>query len=354
MRFNRSSLKASLWNVVGIFVLLSAVLCSITAAAINKQIADPVALHVRGTHIVDGAGNSVTLIGASRYGLEFDCHGDGHYTLADFQAMRSWGMNAVRLTLSSAYWLNLQNVCPDYRATVADAIANAEQAHLYVMLVLQREAPFPIPDEIEHGGVQYQMPDINAIPFWRDLAQHYAHDPRVIFELFSEPHDVSWQIWRDGGTVDTDHGTYQTPGMQALVKLINDIAPGHLVVAGGLVYAYDLSGITSGYALTGSNIVYATHPYDYDNKQQADWRRAFLNLSLRAPVIATEFGEFDGGSHYVRQVIAQFTALGTGYFAWAWTAGTGNTDLLAPGRWDGTPSAYGSYIRDAMRHHGIE
>ncbi|MBA3827239.1 MAG: cellulase family glycosylhydrolase [Ktedonobacterales bacterium] len=315
------------------------------------QVASPGALSVASNHIVDRQGHIITLVGASRWALEFECHGDGHYSVADFQAMHAWGMNAVRLTLSSAYWLNIRGLCPDYRTTVAAAIANAEQAGLYVMPVLQFEAPFPSSNEILHGGALYQMPDMNAIPFWRDLATRYANDPRMIFEIYSEPHDVGWALWRNGGQVPIRTTSYRTPGMQALVTLINGIAPQRLVVVGGLVYAFDLSGVTAGYAIIGRNIVYTTHPYDYSNKQAWAWPSAFLNLARRVPVIASEFGEFDRGSHYIAAVIAVFQQLHTGYFAWAWTAGTGTTDLLGVGGWGGTPSAYGRYIRATMLAH---
>src|SRR5690242_10047387 len=57
---------------------------------------------VAGTRIVDTrTGSAITLVGASRSGLEYSCTGDGHFQPADFAAMRAWGMNVVRLTLSS-------------------------------------------------------------------------------------------------------------------------------------------------------------------------------------------------------------------------------------------------------------
>src|SRR6185437_13785475 len=105
--------------------------CGPVQAAAGTQAASTVA--VQGNHLVDGSGHVLVLVGATRWALEFSCHGDGHDALADFQAMRSWGMNTVRLTLSSAYWLNLAGRCPDYQQTVARAIANAEAAGLLVV-----------------------------------------------------------------------------------------------------------------------------------------------------------------------------------------------------------------------------
>jgi hypothetical protein len=40
----------------------------------------------------------------------------------------------------------------------------------------------------------------------------------------------------------------------------------NVVIIGGPNYAYDLSQIPA-YAVTGNNIVYNTHPYDFPSKQ---------------------------------------------------------------------------------------
>jgi len=74
-----------------------------------------IALSLSGTQIMRG-GQPITLVGAARYSLEFECHGDGHFQLSDFQAMRTWGMNTVRIPLSLAFWRNLDGKCPDYQA----------------------------------------------------------------------------------------------------------------------------------------------------------------------------------------------------------------------------------------------
>ena len=37
--------------------------------------------------------------------------------------------------------------------------------------------------------------------FWHDLATRYKNHPNVIFGLYNEPHDVPWEVWRNGGMV---------------------------------------------------------------------------------------------------------------------------------------------------------
>jgi endoglucanase len=316
-------------------------------------------LHVDGTRFVNDAGQTVRLVGASRQSLEYLCHGDGHFGLADFQAMRAWGMNAVRISLSSEFWSGAGGNCTDYHTTVAQAVFNAESAGLYVILDLQWDAPFDTAYDRTHGGVQCPMPDAQRdVQFWRDLATIYANDHAVLFDLFSEPHDVSWDTWLHGGTITggcyiingaagagVENMTYQAIGMQALVNDVRAIAPQNILILSGLNWGYDLSGISQGYAVQGTNLVYGTHPFNYANKQPGDWAHDFGDLAMHVPVLATEFGSYDCATGYIGTAISYFDQHQMSWLAWAWNVGDcGGPSLLA--NWDGTPTQpYGAYIQ---------
>ena len=45
------------------------------------------------------------------------------------------------------------------------------------------------------------MPDRNSLTFWKDVAEIYKDHPAVLFDLYNEPHDVSWDVWLKGGKV---------------------------------------------------------------------------------------------------------------------------------------------------------
>jgi aryl-phospho-beta-D-glucosidase BglC (GH1 family) len=132
-------------------------------------------------------GQPVTLVGAARYSLELEVPIAVALELSDFQAMRTWGMNTVRIPLSSAFWRNLDGKCPDYQATVA----SAEHAGLYVILDIQRDAPFSLAQDAIDGGSQCPLPDQYDAALWRQAAQTYRNDPRVLLDLFGEPYNVS-------------------------------------------------------------------------------------------------------------------------------------------------------------------
>lgn len=313
-------------------------------------------LSVRGRQIVDGNNHPVLLLGATDYSLEFECSGDGHFQLADFEAMRSWGMNTVRITLSSAFWRNLDSQCPNYVATVTAAVANAESAGLFVILTLQWDAPFSLPEDATRGGAQCPLPDAKYdVRFWEDLAEIYQDDPRVLFDIFSEPHDIDWTEWAQGGTITSNCFLYSTPqtyqaiGIPALAMKVRAIAPNNIIIASGAGWGYDLSGITKQDEVPTTNVLYGTHPFNHSGAQQPfDWSRAFGTPADSLPVIATEFGSYDCGTSYISEAITYFKQLRISFVAWAWTPGACTIPSLLA-NWSGTPSVpYGAFIRQQM------
>jgi len=314
-------------------------------------------LAVHGTRIVDGIGKTVTLVGATDYSLEFECSGDGHFQLADFQAMRSWGMNTVRITLSSAFWRNLDGKCPSYQATVEAAVANAEAAGMYVIITLQWDAPFSLPQDATTGGAQCPLPDATYdVRFWQDIAEIYQNDPRVIFDLFSEPHDIDWSQWENGGTITSNCAlyplphTYQAIGMPALAMKVRAIAPSNIIILSGAGWGYDLSGVQAAGLAPTTNLLYGTHPFNHTggSQQPGDWYRAFGATAAHLPVIATEFGSYDCQTGYIAQAIHYFESLHMSFIAWAWTTGSCATPSLLA-NWSGAPTTpYGAYIRQQI------
>lgn len=332
-----------------------------TAAPVTPTAAaDPNGISVQGTQLYH-QGRAITLVGFNRTSLEYSCTGDEHLQLADFQAMRAWGANVVRLPTSSEFWANAGGDCPSYRTTVQRVVANARAAQLFVILDLQWSAPFDLSGDRTRGGVQCPLPDAGKdAAMWQDIARLYSNDTGVLFDLYGEPFGVSWSTWLDGGKVtqgcyiiggpsaQKENGTYQAIGMRPLVKLIRAIAPNNVIVVSGTNWGFDLSGIPSGFAIPDKNIVYDTHPFDYGGKQPGDWSRAFGQTSTQYPVIAGEFGSYSCGTSYIKQAIDYFNARHISWLAWSWQTGPcSGPSLLA--NWSGAPSApYGSYIKQRM------
>jgi endoglucanase len=306
---------------------------------------------VRGDRIYAPDGRPFLVRGVNRPSLEWSPTGD-HLSLEDFRRMRAWGFNTVRIPLDQDFWLSTSCAYdPGYEARVRQAVAWAEEAGFAVVVLDlhwsdegqdQGTAFCPIPPG------QQAMPDENSVTFWRQVAAAFRSDPHVWIELYNEPHDVPWSVWRDGGeVVDPNTGLrWKAVGMQTLYEVVRAAGFRNPVLVGGLDWAYDLRGLPA-YALKGWGIVYAVHPYDYPGKQPVDWPADFGFAARTWPVVATEFGAFDCGTAYDRAFLAYAARHGLGWIAWAWYAGGCKFPALIAD-WDGTPTVAGRLLQEVL------
>ena len=173
------------------------------------------------------------------------------------------------------------------------------------------------------------MPDADSVTFWQQVATLYKGYSNVQFELFNEPHPASWSCWNAPCTITNDtvysddcHCTktesYQSVGLQALLNAVRGTGAKNLAIVAGMNWGYDLSQVPH-FGLKGSNIVYDTHPYPYNDKQPSNWDASFGNLTRYYPVISAESGEYDCGTTYMGKLLAYFDAHHIGWVAWSWT-----------------------------------
>jgi endoglucanase len=285
--------------------------------------------------------------GVDRPSLEWSSTGR-NLSPADFRLMASWNANVVRIALNQDFWLADSPLFDSSYATVVDAaVAWAEAAGMDVILDLHwSDAGVLGGCSGSSDGCQQQMPDANSITFWSDVAARYRDDGRVLFELYNEPHDVSWSVWKSGGHASDG---FQAVGMQELYNTVRATGAQNLVIIGGLDWAYDLSGVPAN-RIDGYNILYATHPYNALGKRTYNWEPSWGFLTERDPVIVTEFGELDDttcATDYSAELIQYADLHATSWTAWAWFPG-GCTFPAIIDDWSGTPSPTGAVVKRAL------
>jgi hypothetical protein len=267
---------------------------------------------VSGNKLIDPTGAQVRIRGMCRPSFEWNAQGE-HASYDDYALMRNkWGANAVRISLNQDFWL----AGSSYAATIDQQIAWVRQLNMGIILDLHW-----------NNGAQQNMADRNSITFWKSVATRYKSNPWVMFELYNEPRDISWDQWRNGDST--------WAGMQEMYNAIRSVGSEHTVVVGGLNWAFDLSGIAT-HALDGYNIAYATHPYDYDGKQIGNWPAAFGFAASKYPIIMTEFGQYCATNTYVADLMNYIESLGIHWTAWAWyVQGCAFPSIISD--WNGTP-----------------
>ncbi|CAM3161820.1 glycoside hydrolase family 5 protein [Rariglobus hedericola] len=258
----------------------------------------PPELRVQGNRLVTVKdGKEVWLQGVNVPSLDWGVKGES-LLLSVAKVVDEWKGNVIRLPVKEEFWFGKgtkHNTRSDggqsYRDLVDKAIALASSKGAYVVLDLHR----------------YRAPRKEYLDFWTDAATRYKNNPAVLFDLLNEPHGITWQIWRDGGFVEekkkagdedafltpeeklnNKHG-FQSPGMQAMIDAVRATGAKNIVVIGGLDYAYDLSGVVNGFALTdksGNGIMYASHVYPW----KKGWQKKLLDAAAKHPILLGEVG----------------------------------------------------------------
>jgi len=324
-------------------------------ASVSSKIA-PGGYYTYGASVCTADGTPHLFHGIDRPSLEWDSAGEWNngsgIPRSDFDAMASWHANVVRIALNQDYWLSGAALyAPTYQATVDRAVKDAEAAGLDVILDLHwsdrgdwsATVAGQGQGEMGHSD-QQQMADRHSQDFWREVATKYKGDGHVLFELYNEPHDISWSTWLNGGTV----AEYPAVGMQALYQTVRDAGADNLVIAGGIGWAFNLSGVAD--RIQGYNIMYATHPYSpQDPESQWDGMFGYVAAQDIAPVIATEFG--DGAMNCTGDWDSKLTqyadARQISWTAWAWwPGGCSFPSLIAD--WKYTPTLQGAVIKAAL------
>jgi len=272
----------------------------------------PLPIKVVGTRVLDSKGEPVTLRGVNCASMEWTSDGQGHILQSVKVAIEDWHVNHVRLPMSQDRWFGKAPEQKDegkaYRALVKEVVDLCASKGVYIVLDLH----WSNAGEWGQNIGQHSMPDENSVAFWKDLAPVYADHPAVIYDLYNEPHDVTWDIWLNGGTV-TDRPnnrrggepkTFQAVGMQKLLDVVRAAGAKNVIIVGGLNWAYDFDGILEGRQLKdpdGNGVIYANHAYNNKGHGVDVWIARMEQATAKLPVIVSEFGGSGGPNRRVRR-----------------------------------------------------
>jgi endoglucanase len=198
------------------------------------------------------------------------------------------------------------------------------------------------------------LPDAEHAPdFWRSVATEYRHDRSLLFDLYNEPHDVTWECWAAPCSVyDRWFGWYPATGLPNLLRVVRATGARQPVLLGGLDWASDLRGWPAHRPYDPAHaLVAANHTYDFTACYSV-CRKALANIASRVPVVTGELGEGDCRHSYIDPYMRWADRHGISYLGWTWDAG---------GRWDcaggpslitdysGHPTRFGKGFREHLR-----
>ncbi|HSX09332.1 MAG TPA: glycoside hydrolase family 5 protein [Candidatus Saccharimonadales bacterium] len=298
-------------------------------------------LRVVKNKLVNEQNQQVVLHGADRSGAEYECVKndfvfDGPSDEVSIQAMKTWNITAIRVPLNEDCWLGINGAKVDsstYQKAIRNYVTLLNQHQIYVILDLHWNAPG---DTLSTS--QQNMADRDhSIDFWKSVAATFKGNNNVLFDVYNEPHDISWDCWKNGCD--------NYAGMQQLVDAVRSTGANNVIMLGGLNWAKDLSGW------------YANRPTDPKNNLVASWHmygstscsgtncwdaKGISSLMAKVPVIAGEFGESSDATICSTPISNAFMNWmdqhNSSYLAWTWDAwGTSCGDLSLITAYNGTP-----------------
>ena len=360
----------------GVAGVACATLISVLVPVSSAAAAAPLSIAIKGNHFVNGAGQTIRLLGVNHPSSEYACvdgfgYNDGHQDAADAAAVASWDANAVRVPLNEDCWLGINGQPNDnegppepltaagYRQAVQDYVSALNAHGIYAILDLHWTAP-----GAQVAMEQQPMPDAHSTDFWQSVASTFKGNPAVVFDVFNEPYDptdprsgddgnasdaVTWGCWASGTRPDAVGGgappvpcdtqaydangnptiRYQIVGMQTLVDTIRATGATQPIMVGGLDYANDLTQWADNAPNDPLNQEAASF-HNYMGKtcdNAACWSSEIAPVAANVPVVTGEFDEDNytepncatkTPSTFDNDYMTWADQHGVGYLAWGW------------------------------------
>lgn len=229
------------------------------------------ALKIAGNNVVDAAGKPIQLAGMSLYWPLWG--GEVFFNAGAIKTTVDWGASIVRVPIA------VGNVKADgtpqslYTGNVAPIIAAVDAAIANDIYVI-------IDWHVEQDAPQ----EANAITFFTDMAKKYGRNPHVIFEIWNEPRNSSWDVIK----------AYA----KNVVGAIRDPSRGNsnnLVIIGSGDWSKNVTQAAASQFTDFPNIAYTFHFYACTHGQS--YRNAVSAASAKIPIMFTEWGttEASGG-----------------------------------------------------------
>jgi hypothetical protein len=259
-------------------------------------------------------------------------------------AAEYWHSNTIRIQVSETDILGTSTSASSYDATnmqrLGDQVNEIEQLGKIPV----------ISDNTQQTDRPETAPTQKTIAFWGAVTQYLSSQSatkynNVILDIFNEPMDETWAVWKNGGT---GNNGLQSVGMQALVNSIRSLPnsmSNNLIWAEGPYIAGTLDQLDQ-YQLSGTNIEYSYHHVPFDNGttnyegMNDTWQGDIgLNLKIQVPVVDGEWAQyavargecFPDAPKYVDSYLSTLKANNIGLILWSLEPGVETVNSDPPG-----------------------
>jgi hypothetical protein len=292
----------------------------------------------------------VHLKGVNRSGTEYACiQGwgifDGPTDAASVQALATWHINVVHLGLNEDCILGINGVNSAYAgANYMNAIVSyVNLLHSYGIYA-EVSLMWAAPGSQQATGHPRILDQDHSPAALQAIGNAFRNDPNTFIGLQSEPHDISWACWKNGGS-SCSLG-YTALGMQGALNAVRSSGATNVVTVSGIDWANNLTGWLANRPTDSANqLVAEQHVYNFNVcGTVACFEQQVTPVSNVVPVVWGEFGEDDCGSGTVALFLPYADLHISAVEAWTWDTWGSCESLIS--NYNGTPAnAYGTFVK---------
>jgi hypothetical protein len=322
------------------------------AVALVLLLAGCISVSESGNQLIDGNKAPMRLLGVNRSGTEYACvQGwgifDGPSDDASIAQIAAWHVNAVRVPLNEDCWLGINGVPAAYAGSnYQNAIVTYVQALNRANIVAILDLHWSAPGTQSASGQQVMADADHSVAFWSSVATTFKTNTATVFDLYNEPHDISWTCWRDG----CSSPGWKTAGMQALVDAVRGAGAVQPLMLGGLGYSSDLSQwLTYEPTDPQHRLVASFHLYNFAGcTTQSCWDSVIAPIAAQVPVVTGELGENDCAHGFIDPYLTWADAHGVSYLGWTWDTWDCSSGPALITDYNGTPTAFGAGLKNHL------
>ncbi|MCP5063006.1 MAG: glycoside hydrolase family 5 protein [Ignavibacteriae bacterium] len=215
-------------------------------------------LSISGTNLVDKNGDTIVLRGMSLFWSQW---GGNYYNEETIKWLRDdWKCTIIRVVVGVEGGGYLENSYEEYQkaTTVIDACI---KLGIYVIV-----------DWHDHHAESHLN---EAISFFDNISKTYGDQSNIIYEIYNEPLDVSWN-------------NILKPYAEGVVSTIRLNDPNNVVIVGTPNWSQDVNDVINN-QIIDPNIAYSFHFYTSTHRE--DLRaKAIQAINAGIPLFATEWG----------------------------------------------------------------
>jgi len=298
-------------------------------------------IEVQKNKIVNEKGVEIILRGACLIDPALVFSRDSHSCLEELKNIKKFGFNSIKLVIVPSMFQSEKNYCEKYLDKIVE---ECKKLGLYCLIDWHAHGnPMTgktrLPELLDGKFMRYDARKELALDIWKKLSKRYGKEENVLFEIFANPLEVTWDEWKNVA--------------EELVVEIRKNSE-NIISISATDFMADLSGALKN-PVREKNIIYGVviYPgYPVDKKLYSEVKEKYpVNIVECGFIEKSQDKCFEGSEKEYAIPFDNFVRKNNlGFFAWVWHPfGLTSKASVLINSWNPNDiSAWGKFVKEKM------